>query len=63
MAVHPNSLANLRPAQRGEVRNPEGVMLGALGADFSFGYDSLGHHVRDVVVRARWMVDRVTTAT
>ena len=24
MAVHPNSLANLRPAQKGEVRNPKG---------------------------------------
>ena len=25
MAVHPNSLANLKPARRGEVRNPRGV--------------------------------------
>ena len=25
MPVHPNSLANLRPARRGEVRNPRGV--------------------------------------
>ena len=25
MAVHPNSLANLRPARRGDVRNPRGV--------------------------------------
>ncbi len=25
MAVHPNSLANLRPAKAGEVRNPTGV--------------------------------------
>ena len=24
MAVHPNSLANLKPAKRGEVRNPKG---------------------------------------
>ena len=25
MAVHPNSLANLKPARRGDVRNPAGV--------------------------------------
>ncbi len=25
MAVHPNSLANLRPARRGDVRNPRGI--------------------------------------
>ena len=25
MAVHPNSLANLKPALRGEVRNPRGI--------------------------------------
>ena len=25
MAVHPNNLANLRPARRGEVRNPHGI--------------------------------------
>ncbi len=25
MAIHPNSLANLKPAKRGEVRNPRGV--------------------------------------
>ena len=25
MAVHPNSLANLRPARAGDVRNPNGV--------------------------------------
>ena len=24
MAIHPNSLDNLRPAQKGEVRNPTG---------------------------------------
>ena len=24
MAIHPNSLANLRPAKKGEVRNPRG---------------------------------------
>ena len=30
MAVHPNSLANSRPAERGEVRNPRGVN-GAVG--------------------------------
>ncbi len=24
MAIHPNSLANLRPAKKGEVRNPKG---------------------------------------
>ena len=25
MAVHPNSLANLKPARRGDVRNPRGI--------------------------------------
>ena len=25
MAVHPNSLANLKPARRGDVRNPHGI--------------------------------------
>ena len=25
MAIHPNSIANLRPAQKGEVRNPKGA--------------------------------------
>ena len=25
MPIHPNSLANLRPAKRGDVRNPLGV--------------------------------------
>ncbi len=37
MAMHPNSLANLKPARRGEVRNPRRINEGSSRAGYCSG--------------------------
>lgn len=40
MAVHPNSLANLRPAMRGEVRKPAGANQYSLSLERNYRLDA-----------------------
>ena len=41
MTVHPNSLANLKPAKRGDVRNPKGVNGATVDAELKARFQAV----------------------
>ena len=61
MAIHPNSLANLRPAAPGEARNPEGRNGATYRKEAERLLDEMLAELKDGRIRAEAIIDRVLT--